>query len=224
MKRILLIVLIATCAGLSFAALWEEDFSTAPGMTSDGTAQIPSERTGTDWWYYLSADASSGAMVVSGRDDLANRGASKVWSGAANLASGTYTLTFDVATLSNSNNRDFNFAIYDAVRTGGGYEIIMGGASTVTPGVNSLGGVVSLLDSQVVDGTQGTGASDVVSLDFTHDGTKDLVFFSSVTGYTWNNNIAYSIDNMSVVPEPATLGLLGLGGLVALGVRRFRAF
>jgi hypothetical protein len=76
----------------------------------------------------------------------------------------------------------------------------------------------SYLISTVVTATGGDGT---FFLSFTASDTYASYYFAVASG---DNGVgSFTIDNVSIVPEPATVGMLGLGALVALLVRRIRA-
>jgi hypothetical protein len=84
----------------------------------------------------------------------------------------------------------------------------------------------ALLGMQEVDISAGNGSYETAAIDFTagsslyaitieaysKDGTDALVAASGSMG----------LDNIQIVPEPATIGMLGLGGLITLLARRFQ--
>ena len=73
-------------------------------------------------------------------------------------------------------------------------------------------GSIDLLASATYD--EPTYAGTTVQLDFTYDGSGDIVMVWDLPSSTSALKKAYTIDNVSIVPEPATMALLGLGGLL----------
>ena len=101
----------------------------------------------------------------------------------------------------------------------------------------TLGGFQMVLSEAVTFGTtqsfsltiNGLGAGFDYDLSVGSKSTSDLSFWQNsalddvneVTFVNEFNNTSYEIDNVSVVPEPATLGLLGIGALFAGLIRRW---
>jgi hypothetical protein len=110
----------------------------------------------------------------------------------------------------------------------GGIYSLTGGSMTVNSGqVNvASGGLFSLLS-----GGLGAGAGDIyLAMGATYERSGDWTAVDLINEAAYTFDAGSSIDfdydgtttKMTVVPEPMTMALLGIGGLALLGVRRAR--
>ncbi len=91
---------------------------------------------------------------------------------------------------------------------------ILGQGWAAPTGTTILGEVVVAQSSISNDGW----STHTMDLDF--DGSSYEYIGVAVVGH---GALTLGVDNVDIVPEPATVGLLGLGALIALMVRRIRA-
>ena len=82
--------------------------------------------------------------------------------------------------------------------------------------------VSGALDIQLLDGFTPTGDSEFHVLDATDlsGAYSSLVLPDLLGNLSWDSSRLYSSGTLSVIPEPATLSLLTLGGLMILRRRR----
>ena len=84
------------------------------------------------------------------------------------------------------------------------------------------GAGITLLDSQSYTMTSPGGGNivaDTATLDLAAAGTQEL--FLRINGYTAGATESWPfVDNVSIIPEPATFGLMGVFGTAALFMRR----
>ncbi|MEM9752033.1 MAG: PEP-CTERM sorting domain-containing protein [Planctomycetota bacterium] len=229
--------LIAAPLSASGAIIYEEDFDpppgTAKGFASDVLFDSSAYVLGSGNWL-LGGNATTGTFIVAtgGVEGNAlqpntrspqgfNSRFGMTFISAADFGgAGTYTLSFDMV----GDTAGGNAQIYVATAKGfGGVNAITADyAGTASSGVANAGSygisaasgsaatTQTLIDETIAGTTTGT-----LTRVFTLDGTEGAVAisFGSV-----NSNVQF--DNISIVPEPGTLALTGLSGLLLFLRRR----
>jgi hypothetical protein len=245
MKKILLTISAAGLLALNAHSqiIFQDNFSSVtPTIISSGSQAISSSDTGK--WLGVFVAGTNSTVVNSGFGTLGiqtntnnrnTRGAAYILGdGYSGLVAGSYTLTIDLSAM-------FSDTIFDAyVFTGnssGGptntYGLTLNGGggtqlSTLQTGFFGTGTPLTQLGSGFINNTtafQSSGAvAKSLSVNFTYGGTGDIVLlFDSRTNQSTVFPKQSTMTNVTLaVPEPGTMGLLGLGvaGLAFVGWRR----
>jgi hypothetical protein len=230
---------MATSIGVNFIG-----GNNAGGASVTGPAGVVSQSN----WNNENTNASADAAIVT--DDGASAGATLTWSsnnvwstGAAgtnqngNLMQGylddsaTATTTVSLSNLPSSiagtGSTPYNVILYiagDTAGRGGNYTVNGTSAVLVNSGPEA-DGIFQLATPSTDpnnDANAGTGA--VAGNYYAFTNVTGTTLDISTVGYSIGSNQRSPLDGFQVttspVPEPATLGLLGLGGLLLLGRRR----
>jgi hypothetical protein len=221
MKKIVTILAVAMVAGVSMAdVMLTQDFS-AINVVVDDLAY--SNERGIGVWLGGNATRiytnTTEQLVINSGDNGSGRGAGIMLdSTILTDGAGTYNLSLDVVNL--WNNAALEVSVWEGFESVGNpyfFDLVgtvaagVGGVSTAT--VNQLATQTYL--NGVVEGT-------TVNMDFTYDGSSDIVLLFGMTGLTGTKQ-AGVIDNVvvsSVIPEPATLGMIAFAGGALLVIRR----
>ncbi len=213
-KLMILIAMLAIAGTVSAALVTNGDFSSAD--RSDLTIKPTGEM---DVWAYQSLDMH----IVNGELSRTN-GAS----GAGFLIiadnvqgfTGEMTLDFDYSWIDTEGGIDVDNADFVMVQVYGWTKDPLTTTEKMVTYATTVPANAAVLLDVILD--EGTGQFVSTSFDMTGINNYGIRFISN----GFDNSIdTLTIDNveMNVVPEPATVGMLGLGALVALLVRRVRA-
>ncbi len=226
MKKMMMLIALIAVAGIAGASLINGDFTDTTLNTA--TRIDPTVGTDAGWYQNLkwSLDGSVGKYRGNGG---ANRRLGQMYSDS--LSTGTYTLEFDWTYAAASGlwtDGDMHIVMYGSALAGSGMVLQDGlylnqGYDTFGNAVGGSANQVELLnDKTVFSGGAGFTDSGHFSVTFEADASYQTYTF----GITFGSNALTdgTIDNVTItpVPEPATIGMLGLGSLVALMVRRLR--
>ena len=238
-----------TYTGLSGAS-WSDGANWSDGAVPDGsdTAQINSGSTvnfnyGSGW-----PSANAIAVNVDGTVTAANpvRAWQTVWNigstGTLDLGvnwlspwGGGAAFNFDSgATLNMSGNIQFGGAGADATL---GFNLDSAGFDTLSAGALFFGGTGTEYDNQTIKAdmaayTGGLGTIVLMDLD-SANGVTDTIFqglnlvvanAGAYAGSSLSFNETTSAIELDVIPEPATIGMMGLGALAMLAVRRQKLY
>jgi hypothetical protein len=140
--------------------------------------------------------------------------------------SGVVTLSFDYATMvqeTDTNAKTLEYTIYAYDEGGSGmfdFEAIdvKGPDALPTPAdATVIGDSEEIID---LGTTALSWTTETQDFDLGSTGYNYLVVYFEVMGFDNEYTSQLQLDNVSLTPEPATMSLLGLGGLVALRRRR----
>ncbi len=241
--RVMIGLMTTVCMTVNASVIWSDNFNGYANTNGFVTAANPAFKSGmiTGQWARGEAsvtllDKGGGDKAISWSGSAASVGFA-VWLSVTNLnltVGNTYSLTFDITNFvgSSINNPDgfANVIKAKGVDAGGTVTLDLFRGSNFDPTVSSGGALI---------GTSGTTTNNSIAVagtafgatQFSQDGsyTVDfsvnsgdeyigLVFGSQDRGTA--TTVKFELDNVSVIPEPATVGMLGLGALTALLIRR----
>lgn len=136
---------------------------------------------------------------------------------------GTYTFKFDLKI----SGQDGTEKVYADVWAGSGYNLeettdskrIALDTANARGTRNFLAAVSGAAASNLAESTYTSdiAAFETKTVDFTYDGTSAVALL-----FTADGGVLGTIDNVQVIPEPATLGLIALTSVGLLVVRRFQ--
>jgi hypothetical protein len=221
MKKIIIALAVAAMAFATQANVVNGDFAN-PGYAANASAIITTNAVGKGWVTNSTVRMEISGGVASRNDANANSlgGIGQLFSLTGET--GTRTLQFDLAITDADSDLDF-YVVLD------GYDYL-GGGDFMTVDYFSIITTNTAVTGARYDATR-LGSYTHVNLGST-TGTKTFTFAANSSyefyGVTFLSNTpdttaeTLTIDNVSVIPEPATVGMLGLGALVTLLIRRMR--
>ncbi len=221
MKKLITLIAMFAIAGIVSADVVNGDFSSAT-FSDDNVLNHVNIDAG---WF----GSETAAWGISGGKMVRDVGV--VGNGArsfgqmlndTSLTAGDYTLELDLDYTANTSFVRIDLYSWDNNGDGGSIPITIDlNLSSLNHDIGTAGNYTAyhMASTTITDSFTGK-----VSVDFTltHDITDARDLFG-IRILTDDGPIAVSVDNVSIVPEPATVGMLGLGALVALLVRRIRA-
>jgi len=187
-----------------------------PGMTINVDGTIDQQAAMRLWGNKVNV-SSSGTLDGTGGGWLV------LWGGGAefNFDSGA-TITQDTGRIQFGNNADQTL----------GFNLASDGFETLSAYMLHFDGYAGQTTrADMADYTGGAGTIELMTLSGGNNGVTDALFqglnldvanAGAYAGSTLSFNETTSAIELNVVPEPATLGLLGIGAILGLIVRRFR--
>ena len=236
MKKLMMMIAMFAIAGIAVADIVGGDFE-GQTLTGDNYRWRQNEsgwRSASGTITLETEGANDYAQIITG----AGGGESGVgqWFDVSGLTAGTtYNLQFDIRIVSAglspnvSYPPSFSYSVWanNGETTDGNTDVDPTGAAGGDAAMSIAAGETStfILDNIAYDitSTADAGWVTVTSSDFTFDGTDTMLGVGFALKSFYQPGQSIDIDNVSIVPEPATVGMLGLGALVALLIRRIRA-
>lgn len=234
MKKTIVVLTATVVASVASAGLvWENDFN-SPNTFFDPAPNPVDIHDGRDEAWLGAGTATTNAsqqLVVKSGGSGQTRGLVRVLNPLNHAAQvdttgddSFYRFTFDIINV--NADTTFNVQVLQGTRDAGltpantyNIDLLSATQGELTHTVTGSGTLTSLADVGFVQADNGTTAT----IDFEYDGTGDIVLVFDATA---NSASAWTrwttTDNMSlnVIPEPATLGLVGTFGAAILFLRR----
>lgn len=244
MKKMMLVIAALAVAGLTQADIMVNgDFSSTNIISS--SSGISSSDLGGGWQTYTPY-----AWKIAGgetyRDSAVNSGSARaiaqLWENASDnwyasspvypttgasaftLGAGSYSLsiTYNFNDVIDDDTLTIQLFSYDYTYGGGSKEFRSANAITTVndladPATSDRYTVTTLIDTTLAE----TTGSQTVNLNFTLAADQEFMGIRFLSGSDATDTL--TISNVEIVPEPATVGMLGLGALISLLVRRIRA-
>lgn len=226
MKVVTLILAVTMVAGAASSVIWSEDFSSPTVFDPNSNPfNVWDDNAGggtTMQWNEANAIVGAEQLVNTSGTTGQNRGVAYVLDPSeisGGIAAGDYTLKFDITDM--LNGTVMGVSVYDGTRDDTGsvntYRIdLLSAAASPLVHVNAGTGSLDLLESATYNDVDHEGTT--VQLDFTYDGTGDIVMVWDLPSSTTQR--AYTIDNVEIIPEPATIGLMAVFGVGIFFSRR----
>ena len=211
MKKWTILFAVLAMAFVSQAGLIDGGFDGAMSVNKVNTATLDQGWQAGAQWLIV-----SGKAVRQNVNTLVDRPFGQTFTDARD---GSFTFSFDYNNVDDAVMKvvviGVNFNATDPDFPGTLDSIGTGSALAIPTGTKQS--FADLLGSGVTTFSSATGSgsfSQAITLNSTSFDAYMVAFTSDGTGST--------IDNVSVVPEPATVGMLGLGALITLVIRRMR--
>lgn len=227
MKKILWAAAVAMMvSGVAQAALvYSTDFTT--GYKSGGSGAhvlggAAADVAAEDWF------GSTNGVNLDGTDLTLNNGSQNryrgagVWLDATGWATGLVTVEIDVANYVAGADTTFSFETYAANGVDSANSVSM----DLHAGVSAGAGLAQTGSATIAQfGTEQTVTADgTATFTFDYNGSDDyvaLVFAQrNAEGGTAFGYVDFDNLTVNTIPEPATLGMLGFGAVLALAIRR----
>ncbi len=241
--RVMLGLMTTVCMTVNASVIWSDNFNGYANTNGFVTAANPAFKSGMSTGQWARGESSVTLIDKGGGDKAiswtgsANSAGFAIWLSVTNLnlaAGTTYSLKFDIANFVGSavgSPDGFGNVIKaKGVDAGGTVTLDLLKGANFDPTVSSGGALI---------GTSGTTTNTSIAIvgtafgavQFSQDGSYTVDFtvnsgdeyIGLVIGSQDRNTatqVKFDLDNVSVIPEPATVGMLGLGALTALLIRR----
>jgi hypothetical protein len=200
--------------GANAAFLNNGDFT---GVTIDHSTTGEGVWLGAGGWEVVTADSNEHAQITGGAGQI-----TQVFANPGFVGGETVTLTFDMKSVNNLPSDFIRLRLYanmDTTVSGSfkGDENIISTVSSLTPPLSDVWQSYSFdlaIPSSVNIDDDGDGNTPKVDL-----AIGNIPYFN----FWIEGGNGLAVDNVVLVPEPASLALLGLGGLAIAGGRRRKA-
>jgi len=218
MKKLVMLIAMLTIAGIASAGIVDGDFS-GTGFHATGQANVETNHLDQGWvldadsrWTYDTANNQADMPTGYRLSDGTSFG--QIWTDNSAIT-GTQELTvnYDGVWSGAGGNRRLRIAVF-GMNTLASVSLATGSDGNAAPAGSTV-----LYDD---DFNFANGANITETLSSVDFGTGYTYIAYRIRGITVSEDSLISVNNV-VVPEPATVGMLGLGALVSLLIRRIRA-
>ncbi len=238
MKKLMMMIAMFAIAGVASAALLNGDFSSGSGiMAKDSSIVHMGVDADEGWWgegAYSTTETTAGQGGANGWLKLTQRYGNSCYAGqyfdVGSLVVGqNYQLEFWYQVNGDLDNSDNVLSFTVGEDNGANSGTTAWDRNNTNQRWQPKSGAVSTADvlGETRDITGGTiGWTKVTSGNFQIDAGDEHIFvglYIDNVRTDGSNEGFVGFDSVSIVPEPATVGMLGLGALVALLIRRIRA-
>ncbi len=225
MKKLITLIAMLAIAGIATADLIPDgDFAAGTISQKDYVGNFG---TLDDGWYQnnnaVTWDVSGNDLTrIASVESGGLRGAAQIWTTRAADLGTSLKLQFDYSIANAGADADFEVVLYSYTRISGtGF----GSADRLYLYQNTLpaGDQFTIAELGRFELTDTAASSAIGQLTGSFDTTGIDHLAVRIIANDFASTAAITVDNISIVPEPATVGMLGLGALVALLIRRIRA-
>jgi hypothetical protein len=220
------------------SVIWSDNFNGYASDSSFLTAANPVFKTGMSTGTWARGDNTVVLLDEGGGDKAIRWGASAnsrgfaIWLSVATLnltAGNTYSMTFDIANYVGGATDGFANVIkakgvdaggivtFDLLRGSNFDQMVSSGGATIGMSTNTTTASTSL---NIGAGGIQFGASGSHSVDFVVNAGDEYIGLAFGSQDRNTTQVTFDLDNVSVIPEPATIGMLGLGAVLTILLRR----
>jgi len=222
MKKILAITLVAMVAAAVQADVWTDDFSSADYTAKVGGEVFIGDVSGYGGWGGISsAIYATENLTLHTTANADTRGAGVMLSSAEIGTGLDLTFTYDVVKVDNHANTRLYVEIWEAKAGAQSYYMDLLRSATSAPIVDTYGdATMTRRGGAVYAAADDNLVGESISFTRTDSTTDIVIMFAVGKSATWINSAIVDNISVSVVPEPATLGLVAVFGGGVLFIHR----